>query len=73
MEVNIAKAGLVKVDIAKPDSSKTPSLGDVWDMINFLDTGDQTEFATILPAISNSIALTFIVFNLSKLRKDLNT
>ena len=66
IEVNIAKADLVTVDIAKADSSKTPSLGDVWDIINFLDTGGQPEFVNILPAISNSIAITFIVLNLSK-------
>ena len=56
----------VEVDIAKADSSNTPSLGDVWDIINFLDTGGQPEFVNILPAVSSSIALTFIVFNLSK-------
>ena len=66
IEVKIAKPDLVKVDIAKADSSRTPSLGDVWDIINFLDTGGQPEFVNILPAISNSIALTFIVLNLSK-------
>ena len=54
----------VEVDIAKADSSNTPSLGDVWDIINFLDTGGQPEFVNILPAVSSSIALTFIVFNL---------
>ena len=56
----------VEVDIAKANSSNTPSLGDVWDIINFLDTGGQPEFVNILPAVSSSIALTFIVFNLSK-------
>ena len=59
------KSDLVAVDIAKADSSKTPSLGDVWDIINFLDTGGQPEFVNILPAVSSSVALTFIVFNLS--------
>ena len=66
IEVSIAKPDLVTVDIMKADSSKTPSLGDVWDIINFLDTGGQPEFVNILPAISSSIALTFIVFNVSK-------
>ena len=56
----------VEDDIAKVDSSDTPSLGDIWDIINFLDTGGQPEFINILPAVSSSIALTFIVFNLSK-------
>jgi len=56
----------VEVDIAKANSSNTPSLGDVWDIINFLDTGGQPEFVNILPAVSSSIALTFIVLNLSK-------
>ena len=64
--VENTKSDLVAVDIAKADSSKTPSLGDVWDIINFLDTGGQPEFVNILPAVSSSVALTFIVFNLTK-------
>ena len=56
----------IERDIAEADSSNTPSLGDVWEIINFLDTGGQPEFVNILPAVSSSIALTFIVFNLSK-------
>ena len=56
----------VEIDIAGADSSTTPSLGDIWDIINFLDTGGQPEFVNILPAVSSSIALTFIVFNLSE-------
>ena len=63
-KVDIAKANEVAIDIAKADSSNAPSLGDVWDIINFLDTGGQPEFVNILPAVSSSIALTFIVFNL---------
>ena len=66
IKVDTIKEDLVAVDIAKADSSKTPSLGDVWDIVNFLDTGGQPEFVNILPAVSSSIALTFIVFNLSK-------
>ena len=66
----VAKIHLVAVDIAKADSSDTPELGDVWDIINFLDTGGQPEFVNILPAVSSSIALTFIVFNLSKSLND---
>ena len=66
--INIAKAA---IDIAKANSSDTPLLGDVWDIINFLDTGGQPEFVNILPAVSSSIALTFIVFNLSKSLNDL--
>ena len=61
----------VDIDIAKADSSNTPSLGDVWDVINFLDTGGQPEFINILPAVTSSVALTFIVFNLSKSLDDL--
>ena len=66
LDVHIPKADEVAIDIATADSSNTPSLGDVWDIINFLDTGGQPEFINILPAVSSSIALTFIVFNLSK-------
>ena len=66
----VAKIHLAAVDIAKADSSDTPELGDVWDIINFLDTGGQPEFVNILPAVSSSIALTFIVFNLSKSLND---
>ena len=36
-----------------------------------MDTGGQPEFVNILPAVSSSIALTFIVFNLSKSLDDL--
>ena len=61
----------IEMDIAKADSSTIPSLGNVWDVINFLDTGGQPEFVNILPAVSSSIALTFIVFNLSKSLDDL--
>ena len=61
-----AKVDLAAVDIAKADSSNTPLLGEVWDVINFLDTGGQPEFINIMPAVSSSIALTIIVFNLSK-------
>ena len=66
----VDKVQLAATDIAKADSSDTPELGDVWDIINFLDTGGQPEFVNILPAVSNSIALTFIVFNLSKSLND---
>ena len=66
VDVDITKADEVTVDIAKADSSNAPSLGEVWDIINFLDTGGQPEFVNILPAVSSSIALTFIVFNLSE-------
>ena len=63
-----SKSELEEVDvaIATADSSNTPPMGDVWDIINFLDTGGQPEFVNLLPAVSSSIALTFIVFNLSK-------
>ena len=61
----------VEVDIAKADSSSSPSLGDVWDVINFMDTGGQPEFVNILPAVSSSIALAFIVFNLRNSLDDL--
>ena len=66
IKLDVAKPDEVAVDIAKADSSNTPSLGDVWEIINFLDSGGQPEFVNILPAVSSSIALTFIVFNLSK-------
>ena len=42
----------------------TPTLGDVWRMVNFLDTGGQPEFINLFPAISSSIIITFIVFNM---------
>ena len=43
---------------------ETPSLGDVWKMVHFLDTGGQPEFINLFPAISSSIVLTFIIFNM---------
>ena len=67
-EVTRSDSELKEVDlaIAEADSSDTPSLGDVWEIINFLDTGGQPEFVNILPAIRSSVALTFIIFNLSQ-------
>ena len=70
-QVDISSADFVAVDIAKADSSNTPSLGDIWDVINFLDTGGQPEFINILPAVSSSVSLTFIVFNLRESLDDL--
>ena len=66
LDLHTAKADEVAIDIATADSSNAPLLGDVWDIINFLDTGGQPEFVNILPAVSSSIALTFIIFNLSE-------
>ena len=68
VEINIPKAepSDVENDIAKANSSNTPQLGDVWNIINFLDTGGQPEFINILPAVSGSVGLSFIVFDLSK-------
>ena len=44
---------------------KTPSLGDVWKVVNFLDTGGLPEFINLFPTISSSsIVLTFIVLNM---------
>ena len=40
------------------------SLGDVWKMVNFLDTGGQPEFINLFPTISSSIIVTFIVLNM---------
>ena len=40
------------------------SLGDVWKVVNFLDTGGQPEFINLFPAISSSIALTFIILSM---------
>ena len=71
LDVDAAKADEVAADIAKADSSNVPSLGDVWNIINFLDTGGQPEFVNVLPAVSSSIALTFIVFNLRENLKSL--
>ena len=42
----------------------TLSLGDVWKIVNFLDTGGQPEFINLFPAISSSIIVTFIVLNM---------
>ena len=43
---------------------KSPSLGDVWKMVNFLDTGGQPESINLFPTISSSIVLTFIILNM---------
>ena len=48
--------------LLNPDNAS--SLGDVWKMVNFLDTGGQPEFINLFPAISSSIIVTFIVLNM---------
>ena len=69
---DIASARNLKVkDVSDPksvldgDPDDDSSLGDVWKIVNFLDTGGQPEFVNLFPAISSSIILTFIVFNMS--------
>ena len=37
---------------------------DIWKMVSILDTGGQPEFINLFPAISSSIIVTFIVFNM---------
>ena len=54
----------VEDDIASTWSYRVPSLGEVWNMINLLDTGGQPEFVNLLPAVSSSISLTFVVLNM---------
>ena len=54
----------VEDNIASAQSYLVPSLGEVWNMINLLDTGGQPEFVNLLPAVSSSISLTFIVLNM---------
>ena len=51
---------------------KSPSLGDIWKIVNFLDTGGQPEFINLFPTISNSIALTFIILNMCRGVKSLD-
>ena len=56
---------LVESDIATSRKSRgTPLLGEVWNMINLLDTGGQPEFISLFPAIKTSVALTFIILNM---------
>ena len=43
----------------------TPLLGEVWNMINLLDTGGQPEFISLFPVIKSSVALTFIILNMT--------
>ena len=38
---------------------------EIWNMLTLLDTGGQPEFINMLPAINDSTALTFVVFDLS--------
>ena len=66
----------VEDDIAENAASfyydQTPALGDVWKMVNFLDTGGQPEFINLFPAISSSVIVSFIVFNMHGGRKNLD-
>ena len=67
----VAARNLKLEDVSDPsnvpddDLDNTLSLGDVWKIVNFLDTGGQPEFVNLFPAISSSIILTFIVLNMS--------
>jgi len=58
------KRSAVEDDIASDKSYWVPSLGEVWNMINLLDTGGQPQFVSLLPAVSSSISLTFIILNM---------
>jgi len=51
-------------DVLELKLFETPTLGDVWKMVNILDTGGQPEFINLFPAISNSIIVTFIILNM---------
>jgi len=62
---------LVESDIAS-HLSWTPLLGEVWTMINLLDTGGQPEFISLFPAIKSSIALTFVILNMKGGAKSLD-
>ena len=65
--LNIKKNNLCAVegDIASVYRTyEEPSLGKVWNIINLLDTGGQPEFVNLLPTVSSSISLTFIVLNM---------
>jgi len=46
--------------------------GDVWNIINLLDTGGQPEYINLLPAVSRSISVNFIVLNMSGGKKSLD-
>ena len=41
------------------------SISKTWDIFTLLDTGGQPEFINMLPAISSSTAITFVILNLS--------
>ena len=49
------------------------NIPDTWDLFTLLDTGGQPEFINMLPAISASTDITFIVMDISKGRECLNT
>ena len=61
-EDDIAAVNMYGRELLNPDNAS--SLGDVWKMVNFLDTGGQPEFINLFPAISSSIIVTFIVLNM---------
>ena len=54
----------IEDDIAGDTSSMSPTLGNIWKIINILDTGGQPELINLFPAISSSIIVTFIVLNM---------
>ena len=58
-------------EMAKIPLLESESTPETWDLFTFLDTGGQPEFINLLPAISSSTAITFIVLNLSDGKKSL--
>ena len=45
-------------------SSEEEDLPEVWDVFTLLDTGGQPEFINLLPTISASTAIAFVIFNM---------
>ena len=63
---------LAYTDNVNAPVSELESIPDTWDLFTLLDTGGQPEFINMLPAISSSTAITFVVLNMSDGKACLN-
>ena len=72
--VELHKEVLVEEEMANiPISELKKNIPDSWDLFTLLDTGGQPEFIKMLPAINAFAAITFVVLNMTEVKKCMST
>ena len=61
---NKIASGLADKSNKSTDSVNSENIDETWDILTLLDTGGQSEFINLLPAISRSTTVTFVVLNM---------